>query len=282
MPDISEKSFEATIEAELLWGPGEQDKPPQSTLRDGAGIYDVPVTGRYQRRTTDQYDRELCLIPTDVLSFLLATQPQEWERLKKLHRGQAKARLLKRLAAQIKTRGTLTMLRKGLSEDGPAHPAAGKSGGVRYEAQGSIIFGCKKGILQTLADQGLPFGELMAYGLELLSESLIVTFDQPEKADGILPLASVPFVYDSVRTGDRHHPLRRRAPIGDSPQVYTTSGLLSSRQTGRSPRPKPGQEIRKAPRPERRRVSDKTHCTVLALWHLWKRAFSCSMPCRRL
>ena len=33
------------------------------------------------KRRDEDYDRVLCLIPRDVLDFVLATQPQEWKRL---------------------------------------------------------------------------------------------------------------------------------------------------------------------------------------------------------
>jgi len=51
-PDISERVLEDAIEASLL----------QSA---------------YHKRTFDQYDRTLCLLPQDVLDFVLATQPKE-------------------------------------------------------------------------------------------------------------------------------------------------------------------------------------------------------------
>ena len=45
-----------------------------------ASYLDMPPGG-YQKRRDEDYDRALCLIPRDVLDFVLATQPQEWKRL---------------------------------------------------------------------------------------------------------------------------------------------------------------------------------------------------------
>jgi type I restriction enzyme R subunit len=73
--------------------------------------------GGYRKRSSDNYDKRLCLIPSDVLDFIYATQPKEWEKFKKQHAGDAKERLLSRLASEVKTRGTLEVLRKGIKSD---------------------------------------------------------------------------------------------------------------------------------------------------------------------
>ena len=72
----------------------------------------------YIRRRPDQYDRELCLIPEDVIGFVLTTQPEKWEKLKVQHGEQVKEKFLARLANEIKTRGTLDVLRKGVADFG--------------------------------------------------------------------------------------------------------------------------------------------------------------------
>ena len=58
-----------------------------SRVREAPGDF---TPGSYLRRTPEQYDRGLCLIPDDVLAFVYATQPKEWEKFKKLHGADAK------------------------------------------------------------------------------------------------------------------------------------------------------------------------------------------------
>ena len=92
--DISEKNFEAQIE---------------HVLRNGNG---------YQKRLTEQYDAELCLIPDDVMDFVLATQPEEWTKLTKVYGSDARKKFLIRLSSEIEKRGTLDVLRKGIKDVG--------------------------------------------------------------------------------------------------------------------------------------------------------------------
>src|SRR5437773_9753280 len=58
------------------------------------------------------YDRTLCLLPRDVVDFVLATQPKEWKKLEQHHGAAVKEQFLKRLAAEIERRGTLDVLRR--------------------------------------------------------------------------------------------------------------------------------------------------------------------------
>ncbi len=89
MIDTSEKNFEATIEASLL-------------------------NSGYQRRSSKDYERSLCLIPEDVLNFIQTSQPQEWQKFQTQYGDDANTQLLKQLAEVIKNRGTLEVLRKGI------------------------------------------------------------------------------------------------------------------------------------------------------------------------
>jgi type I restriction enzyme R subunit len=94
MMDVSEKNFEAQIE---------------QVLSDRNG---------YQKYPSDKYDRELCLIPDDVITFILATQPDEWAKLKKVYGESAHKKFLFRLCSEIEKRGTLDVLRKGIKDAG--------------------------------------------------------------------------------------------------------------------------------------------------------------------
>ncbi|HUQ92328.1 MAG TPA: type I restriction endonuclease [Bryobacteraceae bacterium] len=72
----------------------------------------------YVRREREKYDRQLCLDSEILFSFLYATQPQTWERLKTQHGEQVKERFLRRLTGEIEARGTLDVLRKGVVDLG--------------------------------------------------------------------------------------------------------------------------------------------------------------------
>jgi type I restriction enzyme, R subunit len=91
--NISEAQFEADIESALL-AQGHAARQPQ------------------------HYDRELCLDPDTVISFLQATQPKEWAKLQGQYGAETRARFLKRLAAELAKRGTLEVLRKGVKDVG--------------------------------------------------------------------------------------------------------------------------------------------------------------------
>ena len=116
-PEISERTFEEAIECTLLRG-GPDAGPVDATLELPSGNGDGLVPGGYHRRSPEDYDRSLCLIPADVVDFLLATQPREWERLKQHHGADVKPRFLGRLSREIRRRGALDVLRNGVKDSG--------------------------------------------------------------------------------------------------------------------------------------------------------------------
>ena len=118
MMDISERSFEDAIEQGLLQhGP---DAPAAAGMaRETLSPYgDAP--GGYSRRRPEDYDRTLCLLPRDVVDFVLATQPREWQKLAQHHGAAVKEQFLARLAAEIGRRGALDVLRTGIKDSGCA------------------------------------------------------------------------------------------------------------------------------------------------------------------
>src|SRR5438128_1905485 len=115
--DVSEKNFEGAIEAALLAGVPAGASGGAGVVGSGALIFEG-APGGYRQRKPEDYDRSLCLIPSDVLDFIYATQPKEWDKFKQQMGADAKDRLLKRLASEIQTRGTLEVLRKGIKSDG--------------------------------------------------------------------------------------------------------------------------------------------------------------------
>jgi len=74
----------------------------------------------YHKGASPDYDRELCLIPAEVIAFIEATQPQEYEKLQKQYGAQTAANICERLAKEIAKRGTLDVLRKGIKDRGCA------------------------------------------------------------------------------------------------------------------------------------------------------------------
>jgi len=103
--EVSERSFEAAIECGLLvFGP---DACPGDTnvTRQESPHYGETVPGGYRKRSPEDYDRAYCLLPRDVVDFLLATQVKEWERLKQHHGAAVKEQFLRRLASEIERRG---------------------------------------------------------------------------------------------------------------------------------------------------------------------------------
>ena len=115
-PDVSERSFEEAIECALLQG-GPDACAGSATSGTASPFGDTPPGG-YRRRRSEDYDRALCLLPRDVLDFVLATQPKEWLRLSQHHGADVEARFLKRVSAEIGRRGALDVLRNGLKDSG--------------------------------------------------------------------------------------------------------------------------------------------------------------------
>ena len=66
--DYSEKGFEDAIEAGLTSLPGE-------IAEESGEIGWTGAPGGFRKRAPEEYDRELCLVPQDVIDFITATQP---------------------------------------------------------------------------------------------------------------------------------------------------------------------------------------------------------------
>jgi type I restriction enzyme, R subunit len=117
MPDISEKNFETIVESLLLAG-SPDDPEPSRTLRERIVVEGEYTAGGYHKRTSEQYDKSICLLPKDVLDFVLITQPKEWEKLKKNAPNETESHFLNRLSDEIRKYGTLHVLRNGVKSLG--------------------------------------------------------------------------------------------------------------------------------------------------------------------
>ncbi len=136
--DVTEKAFEDSIEESLLG-------IDENVVADVQASYLDMSPGGYQRRGDADYDKSLCLIPRDVLDFILATQPQEWDRLKQHYGDQVEERFLRRLSSEIGRRGALDVLRNGIRDMGCRfrlayfRPASGLNDDIRWLYEGNIF-----------------------------------------------------------------------------------------------------------------------------------------------
>ena len=72
----------------------------------------------YHKRLPEDYDRELCLIPQEVIHFIQSTQSKEYEKLQKQYGAYTPQKLCYYLEKVISKRGTLHVLRKGIKDRG--------------------------------------------------------------------------------------------------------------------------------------------------------------------
>ena len=136
--NISERAFEDAIVACLL-------QHRESVISEERAAYMDMPPGGYQKRREEDYDRALCLIPRDVLDFVLATQPQEWKRLSQHHGAAVEEQFLKKLSSEIGRRGTLDVLRNGIRDMGCRfrlayfRPSSGLNEETRWLYQGNLF-----------------------------------------------------------------------------------------------------------------------------------------------
>ncbi|MBS3788115.1 type I restriction endonuclease subunit R, partial [Candidatus Bipolaricaulota bacterium] len=109
--DVSEQVLEKEI-VEILTGSeggsGEKLKQPEP-------LYGDYKTGGFEKKTSQDFDTEFCLIPEDAFRFVKGTQPDQWERFKNYHGEKAEREFLDKLNLQISRRGTIDVLRNGFS-----------------------------------------------------------------------------------------------------------------------------------------------------------------------
>ncbi len=98
-PEISERSFEEAIECGLLEQGPDACVGEAKVARETPPPYGETPPGGGKRKPED-YDRALCLLPRDVVDFVLATQPKEWKKLEQ-HHGAAVSKRTTRLAVEL-------------------------------------------------------------------------------------------------------------------------------------------------------------------------------------
>jgi len=115
---IAERAFEDAIECGLLrYGP-DACAGEAPAVGEAPTPYGEAPPGGYHRRRPEEYDRALCLLPRDVVDFVVATQPKEWQRLAEHHGASVREQFLRRLASEIEHRGALDVLRIGIKDSG--------------------------------------------------------------------------------------------------------------------------------------------------------------------
>jgi type I restriction enzyme R subunit len=144
-PEVSEHSFENAIEAGLLRNGPDAFSDNAGAVHAYPPLYGDTTPGGYRRRHFEDYDRSLCLLSKDVLDFILATQPKEWERLKQHHGSDVKERFLERLTSEVERQGSLDVLRHGIKDSGCMfrlayfRPASGLNEETRRLYQGNLF-----------------------------------------------------------------------------------------------------------------------------------------------
>ena len=73
---------------------------------------------RYRSLQPADYDKALCLIPTETLQFIQDTQPKVYQRLERQYGADTPTKLIDRISKQIERRGVLDVLRKGVKDRG--------------------------------------------------------------------------------------------------------------------------------------------------------------------
>lgn len=117
--EISERQLEDDIECALLaYGPDACAGDEPGVAERVVGYGNALPGGYHRRNSQTDYDRHRYLIPRDVIDFIYATQPKEWERLKQHHGAEVKEKFIARLSREIERRGTLDVLRKGIKDSG--------------------------------------------------------------------------------------------------------------------------------------------------------------------
>ena len=74
--------------------------------------------GGYEQGQAADYSPELGFFKSEVLSFLHATQPKEWDRIIAIHGQDAESRVIQRLFKEMDLRGSLDVLRNGFTDYG--------------------------------------------------------------------------------------------------------------------------------------------------------------------
>ena len=74
--------------------------------------------GGYTKGYSTDFDTQLGLFPTYIISFLKTSQPTAWAKLANIHKNEVDKKVIQRLIKEIDQRGVLDVLRKGFTDYG--------------------------------------------------------------------------------------------------------------------------------------------------------------------
>ncbi len=77
-----------------------------------------PVFPEFIERTSDDYDKELCVIPEDLLGFINDTQESKVVELYNQYASETHQKILEHVASEVRKRKTLDVLREGVKDRG--------------------------------------------------------------------------------------------------------------------------------------------------------------------
>jgi len=81
-------------------------------------IEEYLLNSGYHKKQSEDFDKDLCLLPDEVVQFIKSSQSKQYENLQKQYGGDTDSKLCYNLAQEISKRGTLHVLRKGFKDRG--------------------------------------------------------------------------------------------------------------------------------------------------------------------
>jgi len=76
------------------------------------------LTSGYHKKYPDDYNKDQCIIPSEVIAFIKSTQPKEFENLQIQYGDDTGNKICYRLSQEISQKGALEVLRKGFKDRG--------------------------------------------------------------------------------------------------------------------------------------------------------------------
>ncbi len=72
----------------------------------------------YHEESPENYHKDLCLISSELITFIQTTQPEQWQKLEQQLKTDTERHLCDRIKKEIDSKGTLEVLRKGIQTRG--------------------------------------------------------------------------------------------------------------------------------------------------------------------
>ena len=101
--------------------------------------------GKYRKRLSDDYDKELAMDKELVLEFIKTTQPDEWKKLEEQYSDKTEEKFIERLDKEISDRGVLSVFREGIIDRGVSlklafwRPQTGHNPEAMKDYEGNIL-----------------------------------------------------------------------------------------------------------------------------------------------